>query len=438
MNHMKKLLSLVLALVMCLSLAVPAFAAKPEFEINGTTLNKYNGSGGDVRVPDGVTTISGNAFYYNKDVTSVTLPDSVTSINRNGINSAFAYASSLKNVYLSNNLTSIAASAFRGCTSLASVTLPNSVTSIGDSAFSGCSSMKTLTLSNNLVSMGDSAFRGCTSLLSIDVPGSIAIIPADAFNGCSSVKSITIREGVKTIDKDAFQGCSSTTRLTLPASVTKINMLAFYGLDGLRDVYYGGSEEQWNAIDINSAGNGPLKEATIHYNSPMPEPAPSFRDVSVSQYYATPVAWAAGSGIAQGTSTWGFSPNNTCTQAQILTFLFRAMRGANSATIAAPTAADMDEAVQWARETGMIDSSFVATTPCTRATAVYYIWMAFGSNPASGSNFTDVPAGANYATSVSWAVQNSVTTGTSATTFNPTKTCTRAEIVTFLYRAYVK
>lgn len=276
---LSKALSLVLALAMCLTMAVPAFAAKPEFEIDGTTLNKYNGPGGDVTVPSGVTTLSANAFRNNKNVTSVTLPDTVTSINHSGFSGAFQSATSLKNVYLSNNLTSIGNYAFSGCSSLESVALPDSVTSIGTQAFCKCSSMKTLTLSNNLISMGDWAFYQCTSLLSIDVPGSLANIPERAFYGCSSVKSITVREGVRTIDVSAFRGCSSATRVTLPASVTTINMYAFHEIDGLRDVYYSGSEEQWNAIKIDVSGNKTLKEATIHYNSPMPEPDPGSTDV---------------------------------------------------------------------------------------------------------------------------------------------------------------
>lgn len=435
---LKKALSLVLALVLCMGLALPAFAAgtaKPEFEITGTTLNKYNGSSANVVIPNGVTTLSGKAFYGNKDVTSVTLPDTVTSINHSGIFGAFQSDTSLEHVYLSNNLTSIGNYAFSGCSSLQSVVLPNSVTSIGTQAFNGCSSMKTLTLSNNLVSMGEWAFCQCTSLLSIDVPGSIAKIPERAFQGCSSVKSITVREGVRTIDKDAFRACSSATRVTLPASVTTINMYAFYEIDGLRDVYYGGSEEQWNAIKIHVSGNKTLTEATIHYNSPMPEPAPSFNDVSVSQYYAGPVAWASGLGVANGVGSGKFSPTQTCTQAQILTFLYRGARTQDGPYVAAD-ASDMAAAEQWAREKGMIDSSYVGSTPCTRATAVYFIWQAFGSPNASGSSFKDIPAGADYAASVSWAVQKGVTDGTGNGNFSPNNVCNRGQIVTFLYRAY--
>lgn len=436
MKHTNKLLSLALALVMCLSLAVPVFAAKPEFEITGTTLKKYNGSGGDVTIPNGVTTIAKNAFSYNKTLTGVTMPDSVTSIG----NDAFSSCEALQNVYFSNNVTSIGDFAFFGCSSLTSVTLPNCVTSIGGHAFANCSSMKSLTLSNNLISMGKWAFTNCSSLTAISVPGSVSVIPEYAFSGCSSVKSIVIYEGVTKTEANAFRGCSSLTSLTLPVSFKAIGTTTFHGGDGLRNVYYGGSEEQWNTISgvkSNMFVDSVLDGAPVHYNSPMPEPAPSFTDVSVSQYYAAPVAWAAGNGIANGTGGDKFSPNQTCTQAQILTFLYREVRNAGSDVPVAASGADMDAAIDWARSMGMIDNSFVGDTLCTRATAVTYIWQAFDSPAAAGSSFNDVPAGAAYAVSVAWAVQKGITDGTGNGNFSPDKTCTRGQIVTFLYRAYV-
>ena len=98
------------------------------------------------------------------------------------------------------------------------------------------------------------------------------------------------------------------------------------------------------------------------------------------------------------------------------------------------SAEDMTHAVNWARDMGVIDGSFDENTPCTRATAVTYIWKAFGQ-PSMGSNsFTDVPA--DSASAVSWAVAKGVTNGTSTITFSPDKVCDRGEIVTFLYRAY--
>lgn len=161
-------------------------------------------------------------------------------------------------------------------------------------------------------------------------------------------------------------------------------------------------------------------------------PAPSFTDVPAGEWYADPVAWAVDKGITNGTSTTTFSPTQNCTQAQILTFLYRAARGEGE-----PTAADMDKAISWAREKGMIDNSFDGNKPCTRSTAVSYIWQAFNKPTAKASSFKDVDANAAYAKAVDWAVEKGITKGDgSESTFAPDKVCTRGHIVTFLYRAY--
>lgn len=160
--------------------------------------------------------------------------------------------------------------------------------------------------------------------------------------------------------------------------------------------------------------------------------APAFTDVPTGEWYADPVAWAVEKSITNGTEPTKFSPNQDCTQAQILTFLYRAQRGERAAT-----AEDMDKAISWAREKGMIDSNFDGNKPCTRSTAVSYIWQAFNKPTAKASSFTDVPANAAYAKAVDWAVEKGITKGDgSEDTFAPDKVCTRGHIVTFLYRAY--
>ena len=163
-------------------------------------------------------------------------------------------------------------------------------------------------------------------------------------------------------------------------------------------------------------------------------PSSAFTDVSDGAWYANAVNWAVSKDITNGTGDGKFSPTQTCTHAQILTFLYRADRGQGKAE-----AADMDKAVAWAREKGMIDNSFNGKAFCTRADAVNYIWQALGRENAAASGFTDVPAGAGYATAVDWAVSNGITNGTNAaqTEFSPGKVCDRGTIVTFLHRAYV-
>lgn len=156
-----------------------------------------------------------------------------------------------------------------------------------------------------------------------------------------------------------------------------------------------------------------------------------FEDVHIGDYYYDSVQWAVDSEITNGTGDETFSPTTTCTEAQILTMLYRADRGEGEAS-----ASDMQEAVDWAREKGMIGDGFKPNTPCTRASTVNYIWQALGSQNAESSSFSDVPAGADYADAVDWAVENGVTNGTGSG-FSPSKICSRGEIVTFLHRAYV-
>ena len=175
-----------------------------------------------------------------------------------------------------------------------------------------------------------------------------------------------------------------------------------------------------------------------------PEPtgngsAQTFTDVSADAYYADSVAWAVEEEITNGTSTTTFSPGLPCTHSQILTFLWRAA-GEPPATGSAPDGVrDSDyfyDAVRWAAGLGMLSEDFDPRASCARADAVRYIWSAFDKPSATASSFTDVASGAVYAQAVDWALDKGVTTGTTATTFDPGGICSRGQIVTFLYRAY--
>ena len=166
----------------------------------------------------------------------------------------------------------------------------------------------------------------------------------------------------------------------------------------------------------------------------------TFTDVPSDAYYHDAVYWAVEKEITNGTSPATFTPDRTCNATEIVTLLWRAA-GEPESTVQLPFTVNAglgyaEGALRWAYEKGMIDASFNQTAPCTRASATKFIWQAAGSPSASGSSFTDVPANADYARAVAWAVSRGIVTGTSPTTFSPDKTCTRAEIVTLLYRAY--
>lgn len=164
-----------------------------------------------------------------------------------------------------------------------------------------------------------------------------------------------------------------------------------------------------------------------------------FNDVKESDYYAAPVAWAVEKGITTGTSATRFSPNDTCTTGQILTFLWRANgapKAAGGNPFADVSAGDYYyQAALWAREKGLVSgTAFKGDAPCTRAETVTYLWKLAGQPAGGAASFADVPADAGYAKAVAWAVKEGITSGTGNNAFSPNATCTRGQIVTFLYR----
>jgi len=164
-----------------------------------------------------------------------------------------------------------------------------------------------------------------------------------------------------------------------------------------------------------------------------------FSDVPSDAYYYDAVTWAVECGITSGTSVTTFSPNQNCTVAQILTFLWRTNGGprpSGSNPFSDVKSTDYYASASiWAYEKGIVPGgTFGGNTPCTRSMAVTYMWKAAGGPSTKTTNFTDVPAGADYAKAVAWAVEKGITSGTSATTFSPNQICTRAQIVTFLWR----
>ncbi len=159
-----------------------------------------------------------------------------------------------------------------------------------------------------------------------------------------------------------------------------------------------------------------------------------FTDVKTGDYFAEPVLWAVEKKITAGTSATTFAPNATCTQSQILTFLWRA-KGEPKPTGTVSGTQYYATAAQWAKEQGLTDN-FSAEADCTRAMVVTYLWKLAGSPKTGTSNFSDVPTNADYAQAVAWAVEQGITSGTGNGQFSPNSTCTRGQIVTFLYRAF--
>lgn len=163
----------------------------------------------------------------------------------------------------------------------------------------------------------------------------------------------------------------------------------------------------------------------------------TFADIPADAYYVNAVQWAVKQGVTTGTSATTFSPNMPCTNGQILTFLWRFDGSPEPAITDLKNKNDYYPIALWAAEKGLVsDSEFDVGAFCTRAMTMTYLWKMAGSPTVSVSpGFTDVPTNASYAQAVAWAVKNDITTGTSATTFSPDTTCTRAQVMTFIYRA---
>ena len=169
-----------------------------------------------------------------------------------------------------------------------------------------------------------------------------------------------------------------------------------------------------------------------------------FVDVKASDYYYDAVLWAAQNGITSGTDAEHFSPNQPCTRAQIVTFLWRAAGSPEPKTMSSFADVSMDayyaKAVAWAVENGITtgtgDGKFSPDATCTRAQSVTFLFRAIGKLVDSKAEFSDVLTDSYYANAVAWAVENGITNGIGDGLFGPDNSCTRAQIVTFLFRAY--
>ena len=186
---------------------------------------------------------------------------------------------------------------------------------------------------------------------------------------------------------------------------------------------------------------------TVTVSKPLvPEvPGTTFTDVPTGAYYEEAVGWAVKEGITKGTSDSTFTPDGVCTRAQAVTFLWRAA-GSPAAKAGSLPFADVkagsyyDDAVRWAVENGVTvgtsATTFSPNATCSRAQIVTFLWRAQKSPAAGSANpFDDVAGSAYYADAVQWAVQKDITKGTGATAFSPDANCIRAQIVTFLYRS---
>ena len=219
---------------------------------------------------------------------------------------------------------------------------------------------------------------------------------------------------------------------------------AGYSLDTLTVTDQNGTE-----IKLTDKGDGtftfpmPASRVTVKVTF-KPAAFLAFTDVPSNAYYEDAVNWAVDKGITTGVSANRFDPNGICTRAQAVAFLWRAAgspapKSSAMPFIDVPAGSYYSDAVLWAVENGITkgtsDTAFSPDKTCTRAQIVTFLWRSQNAPAAGSSNpFMDVAAGDYYADAVLWAVKENVTKGTGNTTFNPDDNCTRAQIVTFIWR----
>lgn len=427
---MKKVLSVLLALCLLIG-ALPVFAGatadESDFDIYETAsgakaITGYHGPGGEVMIPNGINAILASAFDNGKYVTGLQLPESVNFIDTG----ALSGCTNLERMLILNPNIEIQPYAIPNC--------------VKDIYFNGTKEQWENTYGYYTVPDSTTMhFNEETPLEEFEMDGSTLV----RYNGTSV--AVTIPSTVKTIGNGAFMNCSAVASVTIPVSVTYIGANAFENCTGLKDVYYEGTEAQWNKVEINNveSGNRYLHSAQKHFQGGSTPPA-GFTDVKPGAYYENGVKWAIENNVTQGIGNGKFGPNNHCTRSQIVTFLWNAA-GKPQPSTTQNSFSDVKsgdyyyDAVMWAVENnitqGTGNGKFSPNQTCTRAQAMALIWNAAGKPDSSavGDPFTDLKPGTYYYTPVMWAVEFSITNGVGNGKFGTNDPCTRGQIVTFLY-----
>ena len=397
----------------------------------------------------------------------------------------------LVNITLPDELLIIGGSAFYACTGLKSITIPNSVKYIGGIAFELCENIQTITIPSGVEEIGEETFMQCTSLKSINIPKSVTKIGNSAFDCCDSLtdvyyegsssqwRSINIAEYNTALTSanihfnshvHTYEGYTVTSpTCTEPGYTTHKCTSCDYSYNDsyIEPLGHNYTEEvtaptctergyttytcsvcgdSYKGSYVDPLGHN-YKNGTCTRcgtKDPNYKPQADFTDVAAGSYCYDAVQWAVANGITNGTDTTHFSPNAGCTRGQVVTFLWRAAGeptvGGNVGFVDVAPGSYCYEAVKWAVANGITKGTdathFSPNETCTRGQVVTFMYRAEGE-PAVGGNvgFVDVAAGSYCYNAVQWAVANGITKGTDATHFSPNATCTRGQVVTFLYRA---
>ena len=232
-------------------IAAPTATAKPTANPTDKPTSAPEGENWDFSLEDGVLTITGTGDMKN--------------FNQGDYVPWCLALDEIRQVVIKEGITGIGDNAFDFCKRLESVVIPDSVTYIGNGAFADCQRLEVVTIPGSVTYIGDRAFFDCYGLTSVTIPESVTYIGKEAFYSCFGLKAVTIPDSVTYIGRRAFSDCVSLAQIDIPSSVTYIGDEAFLYCDSLMDIYYTGTPEQWNEIEIG-ADNDPLFIAIIQYD----------------------------------------------------------------------------------------------------------------------------------------------------------------------------
>lgn len=395
------------------------------------------GKTGDLIIPEGVEIISRAAFYgYTNLNGTLKLPESLRIIEEFAI-----YGTHLTG----------------------DVIIPDSVESIGAHAFCGNDFNGQLKLPKNLKRIEEGTFWAQNFSGTLNIPATVEYIGSQAFYGNQELESIIFSGDAPVIESDSFGFLEATCYYPVGNNTWDSVIQNNYGANQtfswkpycvgdhvydqeVIDAKYLVSEATSTtpAVYRKSCKCGAAGEETFTDGALKD---PEFKDVPEDAYYYDPVMWAVGKGVTNGYGEADtFAPDIDCTRGQIVTFLWRAAGSPEPASseMSFDDVAESDfyyKAVLWAVENGITNGyggadTFAPNVTCTRGQVVTMLNRYLGGKATNtGNPFDDVKEDAFYYDAVLWAAESGITTGTSATTFDPDATCTRGQIVTFLYRA---
>lgn len=272
-------------------------------------------------------------------------------------------------------------------------------------------------------------------------------IEANAFVDCPALKTVILDQTTQRLLSSAIVDCNALTDVWLFNPEGYLDL--FYNCvrsDHQEEVTYHYYQDSTASSFIENSLD--LTKYRIRYIDPEEYPRPDvilpFQDVSEDAYYAEAVNWAAENHFVTGTAGGLFSPKKTCTRAEIVTMLWYAMDkpepiGRDNPFVDVTKEKYYYKPVLWAVQSGITSgtsaNTFSPKKPCTRAEIVTFLWRTGCSQPGASEDFDDVSDTAYYAEAVRWAVENGIASGTTPQTFRPKAPCTRAQAVTFLYKA---